>query len=142
MLLQLGNGRFKGHDSRLELIRLPESELLESTLLHNFEESHWSPIPKSLYFTILISGVGVAVLTLNPLFSGVMLESESLISGIVSTLNKIDITVVGGESRPNSDPKVVKRRRDRANKLHKFPRRREEEEMGLWDGRCCGARER
>ena len=55
----------------IELIRLPESESLESTLLHNFEESHWSQIAKSLYFTILISGVEVAVLTLNPLFSGV-----------------------------------------------------------------------
>ena len=72
--------------NKLELTRLLESESLESTLLHNFEESRRSQLPKSLYFTIVISGVGVAVLTPNPLFSGVMLESESQISGFVSTL--------------------------------------------------------
>ena len=73
-------------DLRVELIRFPELELLESTLMENIEESCRSQLPKSWHSTILISGVGVAKLTLNPLFGGVMQESESQICGIVSTL--------------------------------------------------------
>ena len=75
------------HLEKYMLIRFSELELLESTLMENFEESCQGQLPRYWHFTILISGVGVAKLTMNPLFGGVMQESESQICGIVSTLN-------------------------------------------------------